>query len=100
MGKVKEGLSQELKEKVRKMISENSTRREIADRLGVDVKKIHNFLNNNKRDKAPKAANVKIQKLEIKEEKEDTKAQAENEKKTMVIITSDINMLKKLIGEL
>lgn len=97
------GLRHDLKEKVLKLKSEGLTRREIADQIGVDVKKIHNFFNNlrisQRRKAAPKQDKIKIQKLEIKDEKEDTKVKAKSEK-TMVIITSDISMLKKLIGEL
>lgn len=103
---MRKGLTDEQKIKAREMIKEGSTRREIADRLGVDIKKIHNFWHNNQRGSAPipvgkkeKPGRIKIQKLEIEEEKEATKVKAKSEK-TMVIITSDISMLKKLIGEL
>jgi transposase-like protein len=104
--KMRHGLTDEQKIKAREMIKEGSTRREIADRLGVDVTKIHNFWANSQKSKTPvpqgkkeKPGRIKIQKLEIKEEKEEPKVKAKSEK-TMVIITSDISMLKKLIGEL
>lgn len=51
--KMRNGLTDEQKIKAREMIKEGSTRREIADRLGVDIKKIHNFWHNNQRGKAP-----------------------------------------------
>jgi transposase-like protein len=80
-------------------------RKELAEEYGIESKRVHNMVGNYLRDMkkagkstqkglktAPAKQHIKIQKLEI--EKEETKA------KTMVIITSDIDMLKKLIGEL
>jgi hypothetical protein len=100
-------LAPETRQEIIQRVMNGENRAAIAEEYGIESKRVHNLMGNYLRDlkkaektagkglkTAPKQPHIKIQKLEIEKEKEETKA------KTMVIITSDIDMLKKLIGEL
>lgn len=99
-------VSKEQKEQIAKRYYEEKTE-DLAREFGLTKKQVQNIANRYKKEGQTKPHSgiphpqtmPQIQKIIVPKQPL-TVEKAETEKKTMIIITSDVELLKKLIGEL